>query len=239
MRTHRLLGFFLMAAITGLAAPTLSAADASTYGSVTMVRNLDPVYPLDQLIKGHTGWAEVHFMVDYSGRAVMTSISGASSPAFGQSLLAEIESNEFLPPRVNGQPQLALSSQHYIFGGDAGLNPEQRRVIAELRKPMPAIVPVAELDKPLAALHQDPPVYPYALQSDSISGRAEVEFIVDREGHVIFPKILSASHEDFGWAAATGVTRWRFQPPVKGGQKVDAKMSVTMKFDYGKGTVTW
>ncbi|HEU5080242.1 MAG TPA: energy transducer TonB [Opitutaceae bacterium] len=204
-----------------------------------MVRRLSPVYPLDLLIKGRTGSAEVRFMVDYSGRPVMTSILNATNPAFGQALLADIESNEFMPPRVNGKPQLTLSGQKYIFDGEASLDPTEKRLLAELRKPMPAIVSVRELDKPLVQTRKDSPVYPFALQSDGLSGKAEVEFIVDRDGRVNFPKILSSTQEDFGWAAATAIARWRYTPPTKGGQKVDVRTSVVVKFDHTKGSVTW
>lgn len=206
---------------------------------VSMVRKLSPVYPLDLLLKGKTGSAEVRFMVDYSGRPVMTSVLTATNPAFGQALLAEIESDEFMPPRVNGKPQLTLSGQKYIFDGEASLDPSEKRLLVELRKPMPAIVTANELDKPLALIRKDPPVYPFAPQSDGLSGKAEIEFIVDRDGRVNFPKILSSSQDDFGWAAATAISRWKYTPPTKGGQKVDVRTSVVVKFDHTKGTVTW
>lgn len=204
-----------------------------------MVRKLSPVYPLDELIKGKTGWAEVRFMVDYSGRPIMTTVSSSSSAVFGKALLADIESNEFLPPRVNGQPQITLSGQRYSFGGEASLDADEKRILAELRKPMPALTPANELDKPLAPIRRDSPSYPSALQSESVSGRAQIEFVVDRDGHAQLPKIVNATHEDFGWAAATAISHWRYQPPTKGGQKVDAKVAVTVVFDSTKGTVTF
>lgn len=216
--------------------PVSSLPPAET---VSMVRKLNPVYPLDLLLKGKTGSAEVRFMVDYSGRPVMTSVTSATTPAFGQALLADVESNEFMPPRINGKPQLTLSGQRYSFNGEAGLDPSEKRILAELRRPKPAIVPAGELDKPLVPTRKDAPVYPFALQSDGLSGKAEVEFIVDHDGHVCFPKILSSTQDDFGWAVATALTRWRYNPPTKGGQKVDARATIVMKFDHTKGTVTW
>lgn len=206
---------------------------------ISMVRKLSPVYPLDLLLKGKTGYAEVRFMVDYSGRAVMTTVASASTPAFGAALLADIESNEFMPERINGQPQLTLTGERYTFNGEAALDPGERRILAELKKPAPALVPAKELDKPLVQVRKDSPVYPFALQSDAISGRAEVEFVVDRDGNALFPRIVNASHDDFGWSAATAIQRWRFQPPTKNGQKVDARTSVVVQFDNTKGTVTW
>jgi TonB family protein len=215
------------------------ADDLPPAPSISMVRKLSPVYPLDALLKGRTGWAEVRFMVDYSGRAVMTCVLSASSPAFGHSLLADVEADEFIPPRVNGQPQLTLSGQRFIFEGEGKLEPNEKRVLAELRLPIPTVVSAKDLDKPLTSIRQEPPVYPYALESDGLSGHAEIEFIVDHDGHAIFPRIISSTQEDFGWSAATAIARWRYQPPVKGGQKVDARTTVTVNFDHNKGSATW
>lgn len=232
----------LLILTVSVALPTFGqgpASDLPPIKSVTMVRKLNPVYPLDELLKGKTGTAEVRFMVDYSGRPTMTTIASATSPVFGRALLAEIESNEFLPPRVNGQPQLALTGERYVFNGEASLEPNERRVLGELRKSGSGIAATSELDKPLTPIRRDPPVFPSALQSESVSGRAEIEFIVDMDGRVVLPRIANASHEDFGWSAATAISRWRFQPPLKGGQKVDVRTTVVINYDGAKGVATF
>lgn len=206
---------------------------------VSMVRKPAPVYPLDLLLKGKTGWAEVRFSVDYSGRPVLTSVASKSDEAFGHALLADIESNEFMPPRINGQPQITLSGVRHEFKGEAALDASERRVLAELKKPVPAILGVKDLDAPLKSIRQEPPTYPFAAQSDALSGRAEIEFVIDKDGRALLPRIVNSSSDDFGWAAATAITRWRYQPPTKGGQKVDARTSVIVNFDHKKGTATW
>jgi outer membrane biosynthesis protein TonB len=48
---------------------------------------------------------------------------------------------------------------------------------------------------------------------------------------VHFPHIVSASHEDFGWAAATAVAQWKFAPPQKNGEKVEVRMKTQVLFD--------
>lgn len=207
--------------------------------AVSTVRRIAPVYPLDALLKGKKGWAEVRFMVDYSGRPVMTTIAGSSDPVFGYALMADVEANEFMPPRVNGQPQIALSGVRHTFDGETNLDASEKRVLAELKKPKPAILSAKELDAPLKSTRQEPPVYPYAQQSDGISGRAEIEFVVDRDGRALLPRVVNASSEDFGWAACAAVVRWRYQPPVKGGQKVDARTTVVVNFDHTKGLASW
>lgn len=231
--------FLLVAAASAASAQTPPGGALPPIKAVSMVRKLAPVYPLELLLKGKSGWAEVRFMVDYSGKPVMTTVAGASDRVFGRSLLAEIEANEFMPPRVNGQPQVTLSGQRYAFEAEANLDPAEKRVLAELRKPTPAILPATELDAPLSPMRREAPVYPSALLSESTSGRAEIEFIVTQEGRVVFPKIINTSHEDFGWSAATAISRWRYQPPSKGGQKVDTRTSIVINFDHTKGLATF
>jgi TonB family protein len=241
MASLRIRQLFLLAAVSVAVDASFAQSPAALppTKAVSSVRKISPVYPLEALLKGKTGSAEVRYMVDYSGKAVATSVVTTSDPSFGAALLADVESNEFMPPRINGQPQLALSSTRYDFAGEASLDPAERRILGELRKTKPAIVSAKELDGGLKAIRQDPPAYPYAAQSDGLSGRAEIEFIVDRDGRVAFPKVVSSSSDDFGWAACSAITRWRFQPPVKGGQKVDARATVVLNFDVNKGSATW
>ncbi len=203
------------------------------------VRNTAPVYPYQLLLQGKEGHAEVEFTIEYSGKAILASVVNASDPAFAKALIADVEANEFLPPRVNGQPRLAQAQLRYSFNGNAGLDATAREILAELRKPMPAIAHADLLDKKPVASRQEQPVYPYSLLSDGVSGKAEIEIVVDRTGRVLFPRVLSATNEDIGYAAAAAVTRWRYQPGQKAGQPVDSRLSVTITYDQAKMATSW
>jgi TonB family protein len=229
---------FLLAATVALST-TLSAQTAADRLAPKSVRNTAPVYPYHLLIQGKEGTAEVQFTIEYSGKAILASVMNATDPGFAKALLADIEANEFLPPRVNGQPKLAQAQLRYSFNSTAGMDPTARQILAELRKPMPAIPAVDQLDKKPAPVRQDQPVYPYSLQSDGVSSKAELEIIIDRTGRVLFPRVVSATNEDVGYAAAAAVVRWRYQPPVKNGQPVDARMTVTITYDQAKMAASW
>jgi TonB family protein len=203
------------------------------------VRATAPVYPFHLLIKGVEGSADLQFTIGYSGKAILASVLNSTDPAFAKALLADIEANEFLPPRVNGLPKLAQAEVHFSFNGTAGLDPTAREILAELRKPMPALPHVEELDKKPAPVRQDPPVYPYSLLSDNVSGHAEIEVVIDRTGRVLFPRIVSATTDDVGYAAAEAVSRWRYQAPVKNGKPVDAFLRVTITYDQSKMAASW
>jgi len=197
-------------------------------------RKVTPVYPYEALIAGRAGWAEASFIVDYTGRALFANPAGASDTAFAKAVVAMVEASEFIPDKKDRRPVMTPANQRVTFEGEASLDPEARRVLSELRKQKPAILTMADLDERPKAVRQDSPAYPRALKDDGLTGQAEIEFIVDREGRVLFPRIVSASHEDFGWAAATAVAQWRFQPPTKDGQKVDVRMMVPVLFDARK-----
>jgi TonB family protein len=227
----------LLVSLTIALGTTLSAQTAAS--APKSVRATAPVYPFELLTQGREGTAEVQFMIEYSGRAILASVVNASDPAFAKALLADIEANEFLPPRVNGQPKLTQGQIRYSFNSTAGLDPAARQILAELRKPMPGIPHADSIDKKPVPVRQDPPVYPYSIQSDGTSGRAELEVVVDRTGRVLFPRILSATNDHLGYAAAAAAARLRYQPGQKNGQPVDCRMTVTITYDATKMAASW
>ncbi|WP_175414740.1 energy transducer TonB [Nibricoccus aquaticus] len=197
-------------------------------------RKVAAVYPYEQLVKNQTGWGEVAFVVDYSGRAILASSTGASDAAFSKSVIAMLEATEFSPAKKDKRTVMAPSTNRENFRPDADLDFTARHVLSELRKPKPAIFNLADLDDRPKAVSQRSAVYPRSMKSDGLTGQAEIEFIVDRDGRVLFPRIVSSSHEDFGWAAATAVAQWKFNPPMRNGQRVDVRMTVPVMFDAQK-----
>lgn len=231
--------FPIALALAGSFSASLLAQAPAEISTPRSVRAIAPVYPYDLLIQGKEGSAEVLFTIDYAGKAILASVSNTSDPAFAKALLADIEANEFLPPRVNGKPKLSQAKLPHSFRPGAGLDANAREILAELRKPMPSLARADQLDKKPTPVRQDQPVYPYSLQSDGVSGRADIEIVIDRTGRVLFPRILSATNDDIGYAAATAVTRWRYQPPMKGGVAVDARTTVTITYDQAKMAAAW
>lgn len=193
-------------------------------------RRVMPVYPYEQLIEGHSGWANASFVIDYSGRPLFANPEGASNRAFGKAVVAMIEASEYSPGKRGKHAVMSPSHEEYQFFEEK-LDDGARRVLKELRRGGTTLPQVSQLDERPKAVRQASPVYPRALKDDGLTGQAEIEFVIDREGRVLFPRIVSASHEDFGWAAATAVAQWRFQAPQRHGEKVDAVMRVPVLFD--------
>ncbi len=210
-------------------APAKAAVPYDT--APTAKRKVAPVYPLEMLLAGRSGWAETNFVVDFSGRPLLANPAGASDAAFAKAVLAMVEASEFSPGKKDKRPVISPTSERYTFAGEESLDPTARRILAELRKESPALLTVQELDERPKATVQRSPTYPRALRDDGLTGQAEIEFVVDKDGRVHFPHIVSASHEDFGWAAATAVAQWKFAPPQKNGEKVEVRMKTQVLFD--------
>lgn len=202
-------------------------------------RAFKPVYPYEALIAGRAGWADIAFTVESSGRVILASPMGSSEPAFAQALMADLEAIEFSPPRRNGNPLMSLGRERFTFPATTTLDAIAAEILAELRKPEPAITPVAELDSKPEAIRQPLTTYPWVLRGDEISGEAEIEFIIDRNGRTLFPRIVSATHVDFGWAAATAVLNWRYKSPMKKGAKVDTRVTEKIVYDLKKAAAMW
>jgi TonB family protein len=95
-------------------------------------------------------------------------------------------------------------------------------------------VPAAKgLDAKLRPIWRAMPIYPAALKEEKIAGRAEVEFVIDRTGRARVPKILSATRDEMGWAAATAISQWLFEPPTRGGEPVDVRVRIPLDFNPG------
>ena len=225
------LGMALTIGVWAAPSADTQPATSTNKSEARAVREIAMVYPYEMLIQGKPGWADASFVIGYAGQPLFTTPDGSSDPAFARAAVAMIEANRFTPVKKARRMTMAKSVQRFTFGGDASLSPGTRRVIAELRKERPAICSVTELDERPKVLRQDAPVYPRAMKDDGLTGQAEIEFVVTVDGEVVCPRIVSASQEDFGWAAATAVAQWRFQAPIKNGQKVDARMIVPVLFD--------
>ncbi len=216
--------------------PKAMVKDINTPYDVAPVakRKPTPIYPYEMVLSGQSGSVDTSFVVDYVGRALFATAGGAGNPSMAKAAIAMVEASEYIPGKKGTQRVMSPITEHFQFDGEKSLDPEARRILAELRKPKPAILFSAELDERPKVIRQVSPSYPRALKDDGLTGQAEIEFIISKDGTVMFPHCVSATHEDFGWAAAVAVAQWRYQPPQKGGKNVEVRMSVPILFTAQK-----
>lgn len=215
----------------GITAPDGSAAPVAPLPSLVA----DVVWPLDALLAGQGGSAVVEFTVTETGAVVDLRVREASEPAFGAALLAAMNGWRFERPIDSGHGTSVQLMRRVEFAAVPAEPPEIARndpvvrLVLALRRG--EIGGAKGLDAKLAPIFRVPPLYPRALVADGApAGRAEIEFVIDRDGRARLPRIVSATREEFGWAAATAVAQWIFAPPRRGGQPVDVKAKIPFDF---------
>ncbi len=197
------------------------------------VRTLKPVYPYDLLVKSKTGRATVTFLVDPSGNARDAQVKSASEPEFGAALAAMAEVMEFEPATKAGKPCWALLSIEKVFNQispDSPVDGATKDLLTELEQSSPKIYSATDLDEKLKPVYRAGPALPEALIKSGEAASAEIEVIIDHNGRARLPRIVTTTHEDFGWAAATAASRWVFDPALKNGAPVYVRVKVPFTY---------
>lgn len=89
---------------------------------------------------------------------------------------------------------------------------------------------LAEIDQKPRAVFQSGPMYPAELRGKKVQGSAIVIFVVDASGKVVDPRIEKSDHPAFDKPALDAIRQWKFEPGVKGGQRVPCKMRQPFRF---------
>jgi protein TonB len=95
---------------------------------------------------------------------------------------------------------------------------------------MGQIFEISQLDRPPSPLMQPAPVFPYSLKSTVSEARVVVEFIVDSNGDVVAPTVVSSTHDGFVENALIGVSKWKFKPGMKAGKRVNTRVRAPINF---------
>lgn len=87
---------------------------------------------------------------------------------------------------------------------------------------------------PPVALHKVAPEYPRALVPTRMRATVIVRCIIDRNGRVRDPQIISGSLPPFNAETIKAVTQWRFTPGSYRGQAVDVYFDLTVNFTIAR-----
>jgi TonB family protein len=197
-----------------------------------VARLVDPVYPYELLLAGTEGEAVADFVIGATGAVESVAVREATRPEFGRALAAALEGWIFRPARKGGSgvPLKATKRQKFSLAAAGSATAPVARLVGRLRSQDTDSMKAKNLDARLCPRFQEPPRYPARWLAERPSGKAEIQFIIDREGRCRLARIISASQEEFGWAAATAVERWVFDPPMRGGTKVDVRVNIPFSF---------
>ncbi|MEN6335188.1 MAG: energy transducer TonB, partial [Phycisphaerales bacterium] len=89
---------------------------------------------------------------------------------------------------------------------------------------------LTEIDQKPRPIIQEAPVYPASMRGEKGGGVVTVLFVVDASGAVGNVRVEKSSHQAFERPALDAVRRWKFEPAVRGGQRVPCKMRVPIRF---------
>lgn len=196
-----------------------------------------PVYPYALLKARKPGKASVGYVVNERGQVVQADVRDASAPEFGRALRAAIECFTFQPALRAGKPGPAILGFSQEFNEEPGralVSEDDLSLLRREEKRPQTILAPKDLDAPPVPRSRRPPQFPQSVPDDVTKGEAIVEFIIDEEGWARLPRIVSATHEAFGYAAVQAVAAWRFEPPTRGGRAVATRVQVPMVFGEAK-----
>jgi TonB family protein len=184
-----------------------------------------PVYPRDQLLAGTGATVAAEFTVNTDGIVEDIVILEAKGTDFEATLRAAIESWVFQPERGEKASAIRFRVTHE-FSPDAA----EARLASLLQPDGGGIKGPAGLDQKLKPLWRGFPVYPQQLLAEHPSGRALIEFVIDRDGRARMPRVVETTAPEFGWAGAAAIAQWVFERPLRGGQPVDVTVRVPVEF---------
>ncbi len=89
---------------------------------------------------------------------------------------------------------------------------------------------MAEIDQKPRAVFQASPSYPPEMRGKKVEGDVVLIFVVDADGKVANPRIESSTHTAFNAPALNAIKKWKFEPGLRGGERVPCKMRVPIRF---------
>jgi TonB family protein len=191
---------------------------------------LIPVYPYELRRDRIHGKAKVTALINQEGRVAAVKVQEADHPEFGLALATAMEGFTFDPALKDGRPVPNLLSFEQNFSeGDLPDDAGDEMLSLEKRHPE-RILANGALDAPLKPISRASPIFPKSLLGKTERGEATIELLVDDEGRVRLPRIVSASDPAFGYSAVQAVSTWWFEPPKAGGKSVVVRARVPFTF---------
>jgi len=89
---------------------------------------------------------------------------------------------------------------------------------------------LAEIDQKPRPIFQSTPQYPSSMRGKKVECVVTLVFVVDASGKVVSPKVEKSADPAFNQPALDAVKRWKFEPAVRGGQRVSCRMRAPLRF---------
>lgn len=196
------------------------------------------VYPYQELRDGVSGKAMVAFLINSHGRIQEAQATGATNPEFAGALVAAVEAFQFDPALKDGKPtrtimtmELEFSVNGFVHPGRLVASSTENELIALEKKHPERIATLRDVDAKPKPVSRRAPVYPSALRASGRSGETLVEFLIDEDGAVRLPRVVSATDPAFGFAGVQAISAWRFEPLKVHGKPAVVRVQIPLRFD--------
>lgn len=129
-------------------------------------------------------------------------------------------------------PKVAFEINRKLPGGPAFLPSPPMATLDFSHFGLKGAYEIGEIDGPLVAIAQVPPVYPLRAKTRGIEGWVKVKFLVNNQGLVENLEIIEAAPKDiFDTCTRKCVSAWRFSPGTVEGEPVTTRVITTIRFE--------
>lgn len=206
--------------------------------SLKMHQKATPIYPRDLLEAGvDRGSVRIVLDVDANGFLSEWLVVGYSHPEFASTVESAIRRWEFEPMRVAGEPVASQVELMFEFSSEGavvslvGSSVTPSRMIPLINetggKWPKSLQEIDRIPEPLVSVA---PIYDRELLDKGVSGRATVEFYIDKSGTVRMPAVLDSDFMELGALALQAVEQWSFEPATAKGEPVLVKARQVFHF---------
>lgn len=205
----------------------------------TIAVTTDPEFPYQLTRKiVDEGEARIMVMIDAQGRLADWFVTGYTHPLFAQNTLEVLPGWTFKPARKNGQPvdarvELSVSFHRSGVLRSITADPEAAMRIRwpeRNRRILGQICRDHELDQPLDAIAEVAPMPTFREGAVARQGSVIVDYVVDPEGRVRMPLIVSSDDPVFSDSVLLALSQWRYGTPRRDGKPVYVKTA--QRFDF-------
>ncbi|MBC2607007.1 energy transducer TonB [Pelagicoccus albus] len=210
-------------------------AEEKTDGEIVppvAIYKVDPTHPPELYSRGVEGEAIIIASVDMFGTVVDPMVDRATHEEFGLAAMIACSEWIFEPATKNGVPIAIRVKIPFDFkiAFEHKLNVEMgREVFKEIDVP---IIPSFELDQSptLSFMPAFAEFYPDELINTGKTSAVSVEFVINPEGNVMNPRIVSTSTPGFEEAAMRAVSHIKYKPIRVDGQAVYVSLMIPIQF---------
>ncbi len=213
--------------VAGLIAPGLAADESVKAPDITaeplqIIRTMEVSFPAKLLQQNiDAGEASIMVMVGADGQLLDWLVTGFSHALFAMEVLEVLPKWKFIPAYHRGTAIPTRVELKFFFKNSAFIRilPSDTGLIArhKLDGSMGGFTSFVclpdELDQPLDAKVEIAPMPPDQLGAKAKGGQVVVEYLVDTEGKVRMPIIISAEEEAFANSVLLAISQWRYEIP--------------------------